>query len=329
MPADTDYNPAVGDSLFNHLCDRIERHRVVVIALSLLILPWLMPDKSLAVSILIFGLFAVGFNLLFGYTGMLSFGHAAFFGGGAYGAGIAIAHFGLNWLAAIGVGIAVAGVLAILIGLLSIRSHGIYFTMITLALAQLVYYIFYQAKDWTGGENGLRGLTVSTVGFGPYQADFLDPTVKYYIVCAFTVLALWLFSRILASPFGGVLEAIRENENRARACGYNIMRTKLLAFILSGLFCGLAGALYALHISIVPINLLDYQTSGIVVMMALMGGRRTLFGPFIGAVIFLFLRNDVSSWLPHWQIVAGTAFVVFVLFFPRGVWGSLVGWVRR
>lgn len=153
--------------------------------------------------------------------------------------------------------------------------------------------------------------------------------MKYYIVLFFVGLALWLFSRILASPFGGVLEAIRENENRARACGYDVARTKFLAFILSGLFCGLAGALYALHISIVPMDLLHYQTSGLVVMMSLLGGMGTLFGPFVGAATFLLIEDIVSLYTPYWQFVAGLVFIVFVLFFPRGIWGSLLAWIRR
>jgi len=329
VSAKLEWNGTAGDRFVDRWYDRIARYRTLAILLFLLAMPWWLPHQALAVSILIFGLYAVGFNLLFGYTGLLSFGHAAFFGGGAYGAGIAIAHFGQAWLGAIAAGILTAGVLAVLIGLMSIRSRGIYFAMVTLALSQLVYYLFFQATDWTGGENGLRGITIETVGFGPYRLDFLNPTVKYYVVLAFVALALWLFSRILASPFGGVLEAIRENENRARACGYDVARTKLLAFILSGLFCGLAGALYALHISIVPMDLLHYQTSGLVVMMALLGGMGTLFGPFVGAAMFLLIEDVVSLYTPYWQFVAGVVFIVFVLFFPRGIWGSLLAWIRR
>ncbi len=329
MSAKLDSEPVVQAVERVHGFEFVARHRVVAIVLFLLVFPWWMPHEALAVNILIFGLYAVGFNLLFGYTGLLSFGHAAFFGGGAYGAGIAIAHFGQGWLGAVAAGIGVAALLAVLIGLLSIRSRGIYFAMVTLALSQLVYYVFFQATEWTGGENGLRGITIETVGFGPYRLDFLDPTIKYYVVLGFVALALWLFSRILASPFGAVLEAIRENENRARACGYDVARTKLLAFVLSGAFCGLAGALHTLHIAIVPIDLLHYQTSGLVVMMALLGGMGTLFGPFVGAAAFLLIEDLVSLLTPYWQFVAGAVFVVFVLFFPRGIWGSLLGWMRR
>jgi branched-chain amino acid transport system permease protein len=141
--------------------------------------------------------------------------------------------------------------------------------------------------------------------------------------------AIYLFSRVLASPFGAVLEAIRENENRARACGYNVELTKWLAFVISGLFCGLAGALNAIHLSVVPIELLNYQMSGQVVMMALLGGMGTFFGPFVGAIVFLLLEDTVTSMTSHWQLVLGLVFMACVLFFPKGVWGSLMNWIRR
>lgn len=283
-----------------------------------------MPYEALAVNVLIFGLYAVGFNLLFGYTGLLSFGHATFFGGGAYGAGLSLAFLGVDWLSAIALGTLLAGLLALVTGALSVRLRGIYFAMVTLALSQLVYYVFLQANGITGGENGLRGITVERIGLAGLELDFLDPTTKYYVIVVFVAAALWLFSRILASPFGAVLEAIRENESRARACGYDTTRSKLVAFVLSGLFSGLAGALYALHIAIVPIDLLHYQTSGLVVMMALLGGMGTFFGPFVGAAAFLLIEDIASLWTPYWQAIAGGTFIVFVLFLRRGIWGSIV-----
>ena len=304
-------------------------HRVAVMIVFFVVFPWLMPYKALAINVLILGLFAVGFNIVFGYTGLLSFGHAAFFGMGAYGCGIAIARYGLPWPLALGAGVLLAGVGAVLIGGLSIRRRGIYFAMVTLALAQCVYYIFYQAESITGGENGLRGVDVRTIALGPVALDFLAPTVKYYFVLVFVSLALWCLSRVLESPFGAVLEAIRENETRARACGFDVDGTKLAAFVLSGLFCGLAGGLKAMHLSIVPTEVLHYQTSGLVVIMALLGGMGTFFGPFVGAAVFLLIEDQVSLVTAHWQLVAGSLFMVFVLFFPNGIWGSLLQWVGR
>lgn len=307
----------------------IAGHRVAAAIVALVILPWVAPYEALAVNILIFGLYAVGFNLVFGYTGMLSFGHAAFIGVGAYGCGVAISVFGINWLLAIAIGVVLAGVAAAAVGALAIRSRGIYFAMVTLALAQCVYYILYQWSDLTGGEDGLRGVSVGTVNVAGIELNMIDPLTKYYVMLVFVGLALWIFSRILESPFGAVLEAIRENENRARACGYDTIFTKWLAFVLSGTFCGLAGALNAIHLSIVPIDLAGYLTSGEAVMMALLGGMGTFFGPFIGAATFLLLQDELSNRVEYWQFFTGAIFVVFVLFFPRGIWGSILHWMGK
>lgn len=307
----------------------IAGHRVAAAVAALVILPWVAPYEALAVNILIFGLYAVGFNLIFGYTGMLSFGHAAFLGVGAYGCGIAISVFGVNWLLAIAIGVVMGGAVAMVVGALAIRSRGIYFAMVTLALAQCVYYILYQWSDLTGGEDGLRGVSVQAVNFGGVELDMLNPMTKYYVMLGFVGVALWIFSRILESPFGAVLEAIRENENRARACGYDTMVTRWLAFVLSGMFCGLAGALYAIHLSIVPIEAAHYLTSGEAVMMALLGGMGTFFGPFVGAGMFLMLQDILSAEVEYWQFFAGAIFVLFVLFFPRGIWGSFLHWMGK
>ncbi|WP_201449651.1 branched-chain amino acid ABC transporter permease [Bradyrhizobium sp. Ai1a-2] len=300
------------------------RHRVLLASIFVLIFPFVMPFTALAVNILIYGLYALGFNLLFGYLGLLSFGHAALFGTGAYLCGIAIVHFGLPWYAAIAVGVLSALVMATLIGSLAIRTRGIYFAMVTMALAQCVYYLFYQAVDWTGGENGLRGINVRTINLFGLQFDFINPLVRYYVVASFVILAFFVLSRILASPFGAVIEAVRENEARARASGYNVIATRLITFVLSGGFCGLAGALSALHLSIVPIESLHYETSGTAVMMTLLGGMGTFFGPFVGAAVFLLLENLVSLWTVHWQLIVGAVFVVCVLFFPEGIWGTIL-----
>jgi branched-chain amino acid transport system permease protein len=310
------------------IAEMLERHRVALAALFLAAFPLLAPFEALAVNILIHGLYALGFNLMFGFLGALSFGHAALFGGGAYLCGIAFVHLGAPWWASILAGIAGGGAIAAIIGALAVRTRGIYFSMVTLALAQCFYYLFYQAADWTGGENGLRGVDVKTIALGPLALDFLDPRTRYYVVAACVVLALWLLSRILASPFGAVMEAVRENEARARACGYDTTRTRLLAFVLSGAFCGLAGALSALHLSIVPIESMAIETSGVAVIMCLLGGMGTFFGPFVGAAVFLLLESLVSVWTVHWQLVVGAVFVLCVLFFPRGIWGSLLHWAE-
>lgn len=302
----------------------LHRWRVLLSVLALCILPWVLPSQALAVNVLIFGLVAVGYNLLFGYTGLLSFGHAAFFGAGAYTTGMTISHFGANWFVAMVAGVIAAGLLAFVMGALAIRTRGIYFAMVTLALSQLVYYTALQASSWTGGENGLRGFTVSRLDFPGFSVNFLDPVQKYYAIMVVVAAALWFVSRILNSPFGAVIEAIRENETRARACGYNVERTKLLAFVLSGLLCGLAGTLSAMHLAIVPLDSLHYHASGLMVMMTLLGGIGTFFGPFVGAFVFLSMEDVFSLWTSHWQIIVGAIFIVFVLYLPKGIWGTLM-----
>ena len=309
------------------------RHRVATALLFLLVFPFLMPYDALSVNILIFGLYAVGFNLLFGYTGMLSFGHAAFLGVGSYLAGISVVHAGWPWWAAIAVGVLASCLAGLVIGYLAIRTRGIYFSMVTLALAQIVYYGFYKADKWTGGENGLRGVRVESINLPGISIDFMNPLNKYYVILVFVALALWFVSRVLQSPFGAVIEAIRENEKRAVACGYDVARAKLLVFVLSAGICGLAGALRALHLSIVPIDSLHYLQSGQAVMMCLLGGMGTFFGPFVGAAVFLYLEDVVTNLTRYWMGAVGIVFMVFVLFFPKGIWGTLVHqmerWLRR
>ena len=303
---------------------RIRQHRVAAVIAFLLVFPLLVPYQALAINILIFGLFAVGFNLLFGYTGLLSFGHAAFLGVGSYLTGIGMVHMGLPWGLAVLLGVVSAAGVGVVMGYLAIRTRGIYFSMVTLALAQIVYYAFYKAERWTGGENGLRGIQVPSMEVFGFRLDFLDPTTKYYVILVFVAAAMWFVSRLLASPFGAVIEAVRENEQRAAACGYDVARTKLLVFVVSAALCGLAGALRALHLSVVPIDSLHYLLSGQAVMMCLLGGMGTFFGPFVGAAVFLTLEDVVTTMTQHWMAVVGAVFMVFVLFFPAGIWGSLM-----
>lgn len=304
-------------------------YRVLIAVAFLMVFPWFAPYEALAVNILVFGLFALGYNLIYGYTGMLSFGHAALFGLGAYGCGIPIAKFGWHFLPAIGLGVVTAGIGAAIIGWFAIRTRGIYFAMVTLAAAQVIYYIAFQWVSMTGGEDGLRGVNVGVVDIFGLQLNILDPTTKYYVILAIVAVALWLFSRILQSPFGAVLEAVRENETRAAVCGYNVRQTRLVAFTLSGLFSGLAGALYGIHLSVVPIETLHYFTSATVLMMALLGGMGTFFGPFLGAFVYLLLADVITVITVHWQLFVGALFVFLILFFPRGIWGSVLHWMER
>ncbi|MGN6767129.1 MAG: branched-chain amino acid ABC transporter permease [Rhizobiaceae bacterium] len=272
-----------------------------------------------AMQLLCFALFACAFNLLLGFTGLLSFGHAAFFGAAAYLAGHAIKVWGLPPLVGILFGTTVAAVLGYVIGWLAIRRQGIYFAMITLALAQIIYFFGLQLP-FTGGENGLQGIPRGHLfGF----LDLNQPLVIYYFVAAIFLIGFFIIYRTIHSPFGQVLKSIRENEPRALSLGYNVNRFKLIAFIISAALSGLAGATKSVVFQFASLTDLHWQTSGEVILMTLLGGLGTIFGPVVGAVTIVSLQHELSS-LGSWvQVVIGAIFIVCVLVFRRGIIGEL------
>lgn len=306
----------------------VARHPVLGAGAVLLLLPLVTPYTALAVMILVYGLYALGFNIMYGQVGLLSFGHAALLGGGAYACGIALTRFGVPWWGSVLLGTLAGTLIAFVMGALAVRTRGIYFAMVTLALSQVAYFGFYQAEAWTGGENGLRGVNLRDLGVPGLALDFTNPAVRYAVVAGWVWLAIAVLARVLASPFGAAMAAVRENEARARACGFDVRLVRLQAMTLSGAFCGLAGALLALHLSIVPIETLHYTTSGQAVMMAILGGAGTFFGPFVGAAVFLMVENVVSTRTEHWPLVVGLVFVLFILVARQGIWGTLVARLR-
>ncbi len=281
-----------------------------------------------ATNLACFALFAVAFDVLLGFTGLLSFGHAMFWGGSAYVTTIAVVAGHVAPPLAVVVGTMYAGVLALGVGAVSIRSAGIYFAMITLALAQLQYFIAFGWHDLTGGENGLQ-----FAGRGSLAGLSLDnDRVFYYAVLAVVVLCVAFAVRVVGSPFGLVLAAMRDNEPRARSIGYNVARFKLSAFVMSGTMAGLAGALYALNNRLVGLDVVDWHTSGKVVMMTILGGIGTLYGPIAGAGLFESLEYFVSK-TPlgdETNIVMGTIFAIVILTARRGLVGELLAarWTR-
>jgi branched-chain amino acid transport system permease protein len=295
------------------------------------VFPFLMPYKALATQVLIFGLFALGFNILYGYTGLLSFGHAAYYGLGAYGTGIALARLQVDslWLG-LGAGLLVAAAGGAIIGYLCLRRRGIYFAMLTLAFAQLLYFVGFHLADVTGGDDGLRGIPTLPVRIPGVGAIALDSSLAFYYF-AFVIVAVAMFAlkRILESPFGAVLQAIRENGERAQACGYNVNRIRWLSFVFSASFAGLAGGLDAMRLSVVPIESLYWTTSGQAVIMTLLGGAGTFFGPFVGAGTYLVLEDRLSVVTESWPLVVGAIFMAFVLFLPQGIWGTLLARLMR
>lgn len=304
----------------------IADHPVTTFLVFFAVFPFLVPYQALATQVLIYGLFALGFNLLYGYTGLLSFGHAAYYGLGAYGAGILLAKLGVTslWIALLG-GLVFAALGGAIIGFFCLRRRGIYFAMLTLAFAQLLYFIGFHLSTWTGGDDGLRGIPQLALGLPGLKIPLDRPIAFYYFCFVLVGLAVALLKRILDSPFGAVLQAIRENSDRAVACGYDINRVKLLSFVFSAMFAGLAGSLDALRLTVVPIEALYWTTSGQVVMMTLLGGAGTFFGPFVGAMAYLVLEDRLSAFMESWPIVIGAIFSAFVLFLPRGIWGTLIG----
>src|SRR5215510_2696426 len=288
----------------------IRRHPVLCFFVVFAVFPWVVPYKSLATQVLIYGLFALGFNLLYGYTGLLSFGSAAYWGLGAYGTGIALAKLKVTslWLA-LGIGLAAAVLGGSLVGFFCLRRRGLYFAMLTLAFAQLLYFVGFHLADWTGGDDGLRGIPQLALGFPGFAIPLESPLAFYYFCFALVAVAVAVLKRILDSPFGAVLQAIRENSDRAVACGYDINRVKLLSFVFSAMFAGLAGSLDALRLTVVPIESLYWSTSGTVVIMTLLGGAGTFFGPFVGAATFLILADRLSIFIEAWPIVIGVIFM--------------------
>ena len=303
----------------------VGRHPVAAFGVFFAVFPFLMPYKALASQVLIFGLFALGFNLLYGYTGLLSFGHAAYYGLGAYGTGIALAKLKLGSLL---LGLAAGPLLAVLggiaIGFFCLRRRGIYFAMLTLAFAQLLYFIAFHLADVTGGDDGLRGIPQLPLNLFGWKLSIESPLEFYYFAFALVFLAVASLKRILDSPFGTVLQAIRENGDRASACGYDVNRVKHLSFVFSAFFAGLAGALDALRLAVVPVESLYWATSGQVVIMTLLGGAGTFFGPFVGAGTYLVLGDRLAIFTERWPLVIGLIFMTFVLFLPKGIWGTIV-----
>jgi branched-chain amino acid transport system permease protein len=308
---------------------RVGAHPVLAFWVLFAVFPFVVPNRTMATQVLIFGLLAMGFNLLYGYTGLLSFGHAAYYGLGAYGCGIALAKLGVNslWLG-LGAGLLLAGLGGLVIGFFCLRRRGIYFAMLTLAFAQLLYFIAFHLADWTGGDDGLRGIPQLALGLGPWSVPIENTLAFYYFAYVLVGLAVVALKRILDSPFGAVLRAIRENTSRAVACGYDVNRVKHLSFVFSACFAGLAGSLDALRLTVVPVESLFWTTSGQTVMMTLLGGAGTFFGPFVGAATFLVLEERLSLVLEAWPIVIGAIFSAFVLFLPKGIWGTLTGGIH-
>ncbi len=279
---------------------------------------------GLASRIMIYAIAATSLNLILGYGGMVSFGHAAFLGSGAYVVGIlmaeGIASAWIAWPAAV-IG---SALFALAIGAISLRTRGVYFIMITLAFAQMMYYIFVSLKAY-GGEDGLNLVQRSTLGFG---LDLKHDVTFYYVVLVFLAATLYGLHRLVHARFGRVIEAIRENETRMEAIGFATYRYKLVCFVLAGAVCGLAGALLANQASFVSPKLIEWTNSGALMIMIILGGLGHLYGGAVGAVVLLLLEEFLSAYTIYWQLPVGILLLAAVLFAPKGLAG-LFAKVRR
>ena len=303
------------------------RTRVLALAalVALAVLPWALARYQLSIltDLLVFGLFAMSLDLIMGYTGMVSFGHAAYFGLGAYGSALVLIHFDQPVPVALLAGALLAGAVALPVGWFSTRATGIYFAMLTLAFAQLLYTVAYKWRDLTGGSDGIAGVPKTTLFWG--GPSVASPRAFYFLVAACVVLSLVACRALVSSPFGRALQAIRENERRFTSLGRDPRPFKLVVFVLAAVFAGLAGALFAPFRGFASPEVMFWVFSGQGLMMVIMGGIGTLVGPVVGAMVFILIQEVLSSYTEHWMIFTGALFVLMVIFLP----GGLVGTARR
>ncbi len=295
--------------------------------LLLIVAPFVGVYPIFVMTALCFAIFAMAFNLLLGYTGLLSFGHAAFFGGAAYVTGWLV--HSQHWTPELGLiaGTLAAGAAGLVVGLIAIRRQGIYFAMVTLALAQMLAFGFEHATSITGGEDGIQGIQRGKL-FGIVSLDS-DLALYFFVLAVFVAVFLFVL-RVVHSPYGQVLKAIRENEPRAISLGYNVDRYKLLAFVLSASIAGLGGGLKSLVLHLATLQDVRWEQSGEVILMTLLGGLGTFAGPVLGAFTVVGLQNQLSDRVGSWTgVIIGCIFVLCVVAFRKGFVGELLAWQKR
>lgn len=289
-----------------------------------LLLRFFLPTVPLAIEILIFCIAVCANNLLLGVTGLLSFSQGVFFGVGAYVSGLALLHLGVGSLTALGLGALGGAGAAIFVGLIAIRRQGVYFVVLTFALAQTAFFLMLSLRRWTGGENGITNIprpAIQVPGFGVLHLN--DPSSLYVLVSVIFVLGLVILQRALRSPLGTALAAIRESEARAQVVGYNTFGFKLAAFMFSGLLTGVAGALYTLFLGFVSPNTIDMEVGERIVIMNIIGGTGSFFGPVVGVIVYTLAAEILSQFWARWLMLAGAALIVLTVAFPSGIWGGI------
>lgn len=308
----------------------LQRYGVSVgILATLVLLPLVMPYFALGTEILLFALAAVAFDLCLGFTGVMMFCQASFFGTSVYVTALTLIHLSQNIFVAVFLGVAAASTLALLFGWLASSRSGSYSVLLTLAFNECIYFVAYQWSSLTGGDDGLTGVPRPNIELPGGLSLDIQSSLSFYVFVAVVFFACFLvIRRITLSPFGAVLKGIRENEKRAQAIGYNVRLYKVAVFVLGGMFMGLAGSLYCMHINFAHIHTVHFETSGNIVMMVLIGGMGTLVGPVIGAFLIMVASEFASTLWDRWMIIQGVVFVLFVLFARGGIWG-IIGSIRE
>jgi branched-chain amino acid transport system permease protein len=299
----------------------------------MLAVPWIVPQflgsfwVSVIAEILIWSLLAASVNLLFGYVGLLSFGQALYFGFGMYGVGIGIAHLGLSFWPAFGLGIVSSVAMALISGIFAVRLTWHYFAIITVVFSLIFYFLFITIKPVTGGDDGINFTHPPTFSLGESEWSLADSTFQYFFILFWVAVCFWLMKLVIASPLGKALMAIRDNDVRASLIGLNIYLLRLMAFVMAGFLAGVSGALFALFGRYSSASYMFYHVSGEAVVWAIVGGTGTLFGPFVGTGIFILIREVISTQWHHHLLIVGFIAILIVMFAPRGfvgLWHTLL-----
>jgi len=301
----------------------------LIIAAALIIYPYAVPSyyfTALLTQVLIFSIFTMGLNLLAGYTGLSSLGHGALFGSGAYTAALLMKYVSKNMWLGFSAGVLVAGVLAGLFALISLRTTRVYFLFITIALGQLIWAIVFGWRSLTGGDDGMPGIGKPTVWS---SITLSGGTTYYYFALISFLIVLFIIYRITTSPFGHVLIGIRENENRIRHLGYNVWLYKFIAFVVSGLLTGLGGVIWTYYNGFVSPRDASFEFSAEALLIVILGGRGTLFGPLVGTVVVVLIKNIIAAFTQRWLFVLGVAYILTILYARSGVVGTLGIRIKR
>lgn len=314
--------------------DTVSKHKTVIsllIALSLFILcPFVLPVywTMILTEILIMGLLAMSFNLLFGYTGLLSFGQAGFFGVGAYATALFLSKGGNSLLVGLAAALGAGAIAAAIIGILCVRRDEIYFAMITLGFGMMLYTVAHNWFDLTGGSDGFPLMNVPPLTVFGKQFSLFDPAVMYLFVLSVTTVCIFFLWRVVQSPFGLMLTAIRENKQRLSFVGAGVQHLRLTAFVISGALAGVSGGLFCLFNAMATPDILHWGFSARPVLMTVLGGSGIFFGPLFGAAMFFGLEQLITDLTENWMIFLGFILIPVVIFFPRGILGSLIHWIR-